>query len=105
MRLRVTPLAGDPYTVTTTQGDLVAWETYAHRAKLPVQVRIHRNGDGAPQADIEHFLLQTFHSFLAWRASHRGDANPPDRLEWLDGIEEITPQEEEEEITPTPAAP
>jgi hypothetical protein len=99
------PLEGAAYTVNTTQGDLVAWETFAHRSKIPVQVRIHRNGTGAPQADIEHFPLQTFHGFLAWRASHRGDGNPPDRVDWLDGIAEITPDDEEEQITPTPAAP
>lgn len=106
MRLTVTPITGDTYTVSTTTGDLVGWETYARKHGLPLQVKVTRTKDGEPVVDIERFPLATYHAFLAHRATYRGRSDRPTLDVWLEGIDDIEAvDEDDDEPTPTRAAP
>jgi len=106
MRLAVTDLDGNVAEVRSTSSDLVAWEAYARKNGLPLQVKVTRTAGGAPVVDVERFPLHTFHAFLAHRATHRGQGEPPTLEAWLDTVESVEPADDEADApTPTPAAP
>ena len=104
MRLTITPVIGEPYTVRTSAMDEIAWETYALKHNKPVQVKVTRGGE----VDISHFPMRTYQGFLAYKAATRGVPDAPSFDDWMADVDSIELEDDDDpvaELRPTLPAP
>lgn len=89
MELDVTTLDGTTTRVRVIFADRIAWEAYARRNDLPLSPNVTGAGGDDPQVETSTFASDTWHAFLAYKASTRSADPAPGFSEWLSDIDSI----------------